>query len=285
MKPKMVFLIAMVVWVGVARAEVVVKTHDQPLVESFLENRDATVLRGGLVDADVKSNQPASGHWFIPYFRADLLQEGDSTYFAIRNETGAQQSVVVEFFDVRFSLDAIQTYVLGSREVRTVAVKHVPGLTMGGDGYARGFIRMSAPSLVTVDYFQLESRNAFATGETGWAITDLCTRWSSRFLRFGSEGGTTLSVMVNGPRGNRPSDPPTIIADVYSEAGVFIISFEVFTDEYAFELSVHDLIPSALDFGVVELAINAVHSPSGIIEVQHQALDQFSVGHRGICRD
>lgn len=285
MKRTISAVIAMICWVGVSSAEVVIKTHDRPLVESALENRDTFVLPGGLVDAESKSNRPASGQWFIPYYRADLLQEGDSTYFAIRNESNFATSVVVEFFDVDFDLDATQIYELESREVRTIAVKHVPRLTMGGDGYARGFIRMTAPSLVTVDYFQLETRNAFAAGETGWALTDLCTRWSARFLRFGTEGGTTLSVMVNGPRGNRPSDPATIIGDVYSEAGNFISSFEVFTDEYALEIEIHDLIPSGVDFGVVELLINAVYSPSGIVEVQHQALGQFSVGYRGICRD
>jgi hypothetical protein len=278
-------VIAIICWAGVSSAEVLVKTHDQPLVESFLENRDASNQVGGLADADGKSNRPAAGQWFIPYYRADLLQEGDSTYFSIRNESNFPQSVVVEFFDVGFDLDATQTYEIDSREVRAVAVKHVPHLTMGGDGYARGFIRMNAPSLVTVDYFQLETRNAFATGETGWALTDLCTRWSARFLRFGAEGGTTLAVMVNGPRGNRPSDPATIIGDLYSEAGDFITSFEVFTDEYALEIEIHDLIPPRVDFGVVELVINAVYTPSGIIEVQHQALGSFSIGHRGICRD
>ena len=185
-------VIAMICWAGVSGAAVVVRTHDQPLVETVLESRGTVAQEGGLTESEAKSNQPDSGQWFIPFYRADKLQDGDSTYFAIRNESAFPTTVVAEFFDVDFDLETTQTYELDSREVRTVAVRHVPNLTLGGDGYARGLIRIAAPSLVTVDYFQLETRNAFATGENGWTLTDLCTRWSARFVRFGTSGGTTL---------------------------------------------------------------------------------------------
>ncbi len=108
MNRKIFVVIAVLCWAGVSGTAVVVEIHDQPLVESFLEDRDATNQRGGLADADGKSNRPASGQWFIPYYRADLLQEGDSTYFAIRNESNFTTSVVAEFFDVKFDLDATQ---------------------------------------------------------------------------------------------------------------------------------------------------------------------------------
>jgi hypothetical protein len=153
------------------------------------------------------------------------------------------------------------------------------------DGYTRGFLRMTALSDVSVDYFQMDTENAFAVGGNGFILDDFCTRWSARFLRFAGDGGTVLTMMVNGPQGSQPADLATVIGNVYSEAGEFISSFEIRTDEYALKIPVHDLLPPDVDFGVVELIVNSLFVPSAIIEVQHQALGQFSVGHRAVCTD
>lgn len=45
------------------------------------------------------------------------------------------------------------------------------------------------------------------------------------------------------------------------------------------------VLDSRVDFGVVELIVNSVFLPSGIVEVQHQALGQFSVGYWAACMD
>jgi hypothetical protein len=268
-----------------AIATVIVESHDQPLVASTLEGRDRPLERGGLVAPVTKANGPANGLWFVPYFEVDRVVDGDSTYFAIRSESLLPSSVVAEFFDVNFELEVTETYDLEPRQVKSVALKHVPGLPVDGDGYARGLIRFSSLIPITMDVFQLETRNSFAVGGPGFVEADMCTRWHARFLRFDTAGGTTLSMMINGPRGVLLSDPATVVGDVYTEGGDFVGSFSIRTDEWALQLPVHDLVPSGLDFGVVEIVINSVFLPSGIVEVQHRALGRFSVGHAAMCMD
>lgn len=269
---------------AVTNAAVLVEHHDEPLIPKLMESGGQATVRGGLVETP-KTNQPATGLWFIPFYRADKLHDGDSTYFAIRNESGITATVLVEFFDVSFDLQASESYELDSREVKTVALRHVPGLPVDPDGYTRGFIRISAAVPVTVDYFQLETLLDFAVGGPGFVENDLCTRWNARFLKFGASGGTTLSMMINGPRGASASDPVTLAGDVYTEGGEYLGSFSIRTDEWALQFSLHDLLGQSATFGVVELLINATNLPSGMIEVQHRALGEFSVGHRAMCMD
>ena len=114
---------------------------------------------------------------------------------------------------------------------------------------------------------------------------EFCAQWHARFLRFGSAGGTRLVFLVNGPLGGDPGDPVTISGDVYAENGDFINSFTVRTDEWSFGISVHDYVLGGVEFGTVELAINASFSPAGAVEVRHQALGEFSVGYPAVCAD
>ena len=102
MKQTGIALVAVVLWVGVSSASMVVDLHDQPMVEAILERRGDPPVRGGLVDVQTKSNQPIVGLWFVPYYRADKLHDGDSTYFSIRSEGSPPSSVLVEFFDPLF---------------------------------------------------------------------------------------------------------------------------------------------------------------------------------------
>ncbi len=182
------------VWSAPATAAVLVDLHDQPLVESVLESSRQPRPIGGLVGKVTKSNQPAAGQWFITHYAADKLNDGDSTFFSIRNEGLVASTVAVEFFDVDFELQTTETYDLEPRELEAVAVRNVPNLTIAGDGYARGFLRMTSLVPITVDTFQLETRNAFASGSVGFVTEDFCTRWNARFLRFGTSGGTTSSI-------------------------------------------------------------------------------------------
>jgi len=278
-------VVSTLVGAAAAQAEVVIDLHDRPLVATVLGSRVGPPPTGGLVATEAKSNTPAAGQWFVPHYAADKLHDGDSTFFSIRNEGLVAASVAVEFFDVDFQLQTTQTYDLEPREVKSVAVRNVPNLTIGAGGYARGFLRMTSLAPILVDVFQLETRNAFAAGGVAFVTEDFCTRWNARFLRFGTSGGTTLSMMVNGPQGTRPFDPVTVAGDVYSESGDFVGSFSIRTDEWSFEVAIHDLVPTGVDFGVVELVVNSVFLPSGIVEVQHQALGQFSVGYWAACMD
>jgi hypothetical protein len=281
----MIVVVGMVICVVTGHAEVVVDLHEEPLVNAYLADSRRPRPSGGLVDSLAKSNLPVAGLWFIPRYQADKLTPGDSTYFSIRNEGLVATTVQAEFFDVEYGLETTETYELDRHEVHPVAVKFVPNLTIGHDGYARGFVRITSVVPIAVDFFQLETRNAFAVGGVGYVTDDFCTRWNARFLRFDAEGGTTLSMMINGPQGPRPGDPATVIGDVYSEAGTFLGSLTIRTDEWSIEVPVHDLVSPGTEFGVVELAINSIFVPAGIVEVRHEALGQYSVGHWAYCTD
>jgi hypothetical protein len=264
---------------------VVLEWHDQPLVDAVVETIDDARPTGGLLQLPSKANRPAEGLWFIPHFKADKLNPGDTTYFSVRNESLLPSEVTVEYFDVRSALQTTQRFELESRRLKNVALRLVPNLPIAGDGYTRGFARISTFVPVTVDSYQLETRNAFAVGGLGFTTDDFCTRWNARFLKFESAGGTILTVMVNGPQGNRPNDLVTLAGDVYTEAGEFVGSFSIRTDEWSMEIPIHDLIPQGVDFGVVELVVNSVYLPAGIIEIRHQALGRYSVGHWAVCTD
>jgi hypothetical protein len=285
MNRSVLIAVGLLIVTGAGHAEVIVDLHKQPLVGAFLDEREQDPPTGGLVEPAEKANRPAAGFWIIPHYEADMLAPGDSTYFSVRNEGPLPATVYAEFFDVEYQLETTQTYELDSREVQPVAVKFVPDLTIGDDGYARGFIRVFSVAPVAVDFFQLETRNAFAVGGVGYVTDDFCTRWNARFLRFDVAGGTTLSIMVNGPQGSSSSDPATVLGDVYSESGTFLGSFSIRTDEWSLQTPINDLIPPGVEFGVVELAINSLFTPAGIVDVRHEALGAYSVGLPAVCMD
>lgn len=274
------------VWVGGSSAEVLVELHDAPLVGAAVEQGRATAVPvGGLVSASPKSTVPSADLWFIPLFEADMVVPGDSTFFSVRNEDSADNTVGLEFYDVRFQPQTNENVMLAPHEIRSVALRNVAGLAVDPDGYARGLVRIVPASPISVDSFQLETRNAFAVGGLAPVIGEFCSEWHTRFLRFGSAGGTRLVFLVNGPLGGDPGDPVTISGDVYAENGAFINSFTVRTDEWTFGLSVHDYVLGGVEFGTVELVIHSSFAPAGLVEARHQALGEFSVGYPAVCAD
>ena len=286
MKRAWIVPVLVLVWVGGSSAEVVVQIHDEPLVSASARTQMASPPpMGGLVGPSVKSNAPDSGYWFIPLFEADMMAPGDSTFFSVRNEDALANTVALEYFDVHFTFQFDDTIELAPHELRSVALRNVAGLAVDPDGYARGVVRVVPDGPIFVDSFQLETRNSFAVGGVGSVIDEFCSQWHARFLRFAAAGGTELVFMVNGPLGGEPGDPVTISGDIYAENGDFINSFTVRTDEWTFAISVHDFVLGGLEFGSVELVIHSHFSPSGLVEVRHQALGEFSVGHQAVCAD
>ena len=286
MKKAWIVPVLVLVWVGGSSAEVVVQIHDEPLVSAAVRTQMASPPQvGGLAAASAKSNVPDDGYWFVPFFEADMVVPGDSTFFSVRNDDALANTVALEYFDVHFNFQFDDTIELAPHEIRSVALRNVAGLAVDPDGYARGMVRIGPQAPIFVDSFQLETRNAFAVGGVGTLIDDFCSQWHARFLRFAAAGGTQLVFLVNGPLGGDPGDPVTISGDIYAENGDFINSFTVRTDEWTFAISVHDFVLGGLEFGTVELVITSQFSPSGFVEVRHQALGEFSVGHPGVCAD
>ena len=144
---------------------------------------------------------------------------------------------------------------------------------------------VSPTGQVYVDSFHLDTRNSFAAGGEAFLTDEFCIRWNARFLRFSTEGGTRLVFYVNGPWGPDPSDPASVLGNVYAENGEFINSFEIRTDEYSFEIPVHDYVLGGVEFGTVELTINGEFPIGGLVEVRHSALGEYSLGHLATCAD
>lgn len=286
MKRAWIIPLVVLVCAGGSSAEVLVELHDEPLVAAAVEQlKGTTAPVGGLVAAPAKSTVPDAGFWFLPLFEADMVAPGDSTFFSVRNEDSASNTVVLEYFDVRFNPQVNDSIELAPHEIRSVALRNVAGLAVDPDGYARGMVRISAQHPVSVDTFQLETRNAFAVGGLGFVDGDFCSQWHTRFLRFGASGGTQLVMTVNGALGGDPGDPATVTGDVYAENGDFINSFTVRTDDWFFTLPVHDFVLGGVEFGTVELVISSTFMPVGAVDVRHQALGEFSVGYPAVCAD
>jgi hypothetical protein len=285
MKRVWLLMIVGLAFAGGANAEVRVEIHSEPLVQSFLDERDVEPPVGGLVGETTKGYAPADAFWFIPLFKADMAAPGDTTYFSVQNHDSSTIDAVVQYYDVRFALQATETIEIAPHELAAIALRDVPGLPVDADGYARGMVRISPTGPVYVDSFQLETRESFAVGGEGFVTDDFCEMWYARFLRFAAAGGTQLVFLVNGPQGGDPGDPVTVSGDVYAENGDFINSFTVRTDEWSFEIPVHDYVLGGVDFGTVELAINASFSPAGLVQVNHKALGEYSVGHLATCAD
>jgi hypothetical protein len=285
MKRMWVVLVPLIVWTVGASAEVRLEIHHEPLVQSFLDGRTVEPPVGGLVDPATKSNRPNEGQWVIPYFEADKIEPGDTTYFSVRNESGLPTVVQVQYSDVYFNIQRTDTLELAPRQMVPIALNSVPNLTLDADGYARGFIHVFPLRAVAVDVFHLDTRGNFATGGLGYVDDEWCTRWSARFLRFTAAGGTSLIMLINGPQGSGSGDPVSILGDVFTENGDFVNSFTIRTDQYAIELPMEAFGTGGVDFGYIELAINSRFLPAGLVELRHDALGRFSVGLPAVCTD
>lgn len=277
---------------GLAGDEVLIETSGQPWPRAALDATSRHPLdpsSTGLVPR--KLDQPVAGVWFVPHYRVDTTGFSDTTLFAIRNEddvgTGAA-AVAVEYFDEEFAPGPTQMFAIPPKAVATVNVRDVAGLPTDGVGIARGVIRItpSASHPISVDAFQLDVSQDFATGSLGFAFPgDFCTDWQLRFLDFGTGEGSVATFLVNLPLGSAPTDPPTVTGDVYNEAGGFLNSFTIRTDHVSFEVDVADLVQGGERFGSIELTLNTLLTPRGVVTVRHRAGGRFSVGEKAVCRD
>lgn len=288
------FVLLLVASPAFVHAEVVVQNFDEPRVDIYRKQLEAERSLARQDSPVHKSNEPSDGTWFIPLFKVDAKATGfgSSTFFSLRNEGEVVTNVLVEYFDRKFTppRQHAQRYALIPKQVAAVNVRDaLADLDVGADGFARGLIRIipRAEEPISVDVFQVDAENDFASGSPAFvAPDDFCTFWQVRFLKFtGASGGSVLTVLVNGPRGPAANNPPTLVADVYNQQGAFIRSAEIRTDQWAFEVDLLALAGGGASFGSVELILNAASLPGGVVSVTHGALGKFSVGLEGVCRD
>lgn len=239
-----------------------------------------------------KGNKPDEGTWFIPLFKVDTRGSNlaTSTFFSIRNEGDTAINVVAEYFDTSFSVPRqnLTRHRLIPDQIAAVNVRDVPDLAVDRDGFARGLIRITPPpgEPVSVDTFQLDAANNFATGQFAFTLSDFCDFWQVRFLDFGGASGSVMTVFVNGPRGSGAGNPATIVGTVFNQQGQPLNNFNVRTSQWAMEIPLLGLVEDDdARFGSIELVLNATGNPGGVVSVVHSAFGRFSVGAEGVCKD
>lgn len=231
---------------------------------------------------------PSVDSWVVPFVVDTGNPVGTTTLLSVRNEAefGGAFDVEVEFFDATFTPFHSVIVNLDEDGIQSFNLRDQPGLP---GGLARGFARATpAPGgLISADYFEVTPDEGFATG--GLAIDfaeERCEFWQVRVLVGGPfTGGTTLTFLVDGPRGTNPTtDPPTITGTAYNEAGTAVNTFQIFTNDWVFELDAADLILPANLFGSLELVIDSVLG-GGYVITGIGAEGVYSVGYNGVCKD
>lgn len=268
-----------------ATAEVIVTIHHEPF---DLAARSRAPLESGAAEPSTRSVTSALGtpsglDHFVIWYEVDTTKLADSTLWAVRNEGPGDAMIEVEYFDVQFVEDATEMFTIAENGVQSRNIRDVVGLAPDPDGFARGFVRIKTDNPISMDTFQIDFANDFATGGVAFDASELCTNWTARFLRFGAGAGTVLNVLANGPLGMNGN--PTLRGNVYDESGAFINSFTVRTDDWAFEIAVHDFVLGGVNFGSLELALDTAAGDDGLVAVNHPALGKFSIGNQGICID
>jgi hypothetical protein len=224
----------------------------------------------------------------LPFFEVDRTSPaGTTTLFAARNLTADTVSADVEYFTVNGTSQATDTFTLAPFDTRTVNLRDLAGLAADGDGFARGFVEISAPGnpdmtpVLAGDFFQVDVDDNFATGEQLVRRTELCDHASVRFLDFPLPGsGTRLTVWLTNPRGGGAGDPPSFTVRVRDEDGIQVggvISMK--TDDHA--LVVPTTLFAPIDFGSLEF--DFTNSGGGFVYAESSAEDRFSVGVASQC--
>lgn len=279
-------------------AEVLVEVSPHPLTEGSHVGETAEISdRAGTPAARPKRNTP-SQRWYIPRFRVDRRSSGDTTLLAIRapsvffpcDNVHCTHNVGVTFYDVHHTRLHLEQLNIGSHRVVTFNLRDVPNLTVDPDGFARGMITVGALAPISVDYFQVDTSQNFATGGEAFSSQEFCESWAARFLSFGPGQTSVLSFFVREPKGASPSNAPTVEGEIYDEAGTFVNSFVIRTDEWSFDVEVEEIVLRGTSFGTVELTIfddyeRAPLDSGGMVTVTHSADDRFSIGMRAICTD
>ena len=140
---------------------------------------------------------------------------------------------------------------------------------------------------VSADTFQIDSDQDFATGG---ALVDadnleFCTDAKVRFLVGGAfSGGTQLFFVLDFPLGaDSMMDPASVFGTAYREDGTVINNFEIFTDQFTFEIDAGDLVTDE-NFGSLDITYGN-DGAGGFVTVEHKADNRYSVSLKQTCLD
>lgn len=237
----------------------------------------------------------ASAHLLVPFFFVDTTQaEGADTFFSVRNETSVAVKITVSYFasDRPTNPFFVETLTLPAKRLRQFRVSLAENLAPDGDGFARGYVIIDAASedaVIQGDYYQITPNQGFASGfrlvnvDTTSQANDLCSVVSVRFLSGGAFDSTALTFWIDSPE-QPDGETPVATYAVYNEAGVLRFAADIYASEVAFRRTSAELtsiIPTG--FGVLE--IQFADGISGHVTATLSALNLYSVGVEGVCRD
>lgn len=245
-------------------------------------------VRDGLLVTKIDED---AGQFIVPRFRVLASSSlGTTTLFAVRNSRTTSASVSVIYFSDTGAVLQSEMYNLSSREILTRNVRDVSGLVTGSDGFKTGFIIItgSTGSRLSVDVFQVDPGNNFATGSRGVDATGLylCDLWDVRYLAGGIfSGGTTLNLLVNSPQGTGAGADPSVVFRVSSETGSTFGLVGLYTSRLSTTASVFDILaaanPGVPPFGALEVDFST--AMGGSVEAVYDADGRFSIGLKGTC--
>jgi len=232
-----------------------------------------------------------AGQFIVPRFRVDTTSSlGTTTLFAVRNTRTVSTMVSVVYFSNTGSVLHSETFNLSSRQILTRNVRDVGGLVTDADGYKTGFIIItgSTGALLSVDLFQVDPGNNFATGSRAVDVTGLylCDLWDVRYLAGGIfSGGTTLNLVINSPQGTGAGADPSVVFRVTSEGGTTYGLVGLYTPRLSTTTSVFDILaaanPGVPPFGALEVDFG--NALGGVVEAVYDADGRFSIGLKGSC--
>jgi uncharacterized repeat protein (TIGR01451 family) len=187
------------------------------------EVRDNTTVQG-------TANPGFEPSFLVPYFEVGPTA-GETTLFAVRNETEVDVKVRYEYFSTDGKLRHSETLPLAAHALRTVDLQSVNEL----QGLTQGYVRISTIEsplhegrILSGDFMRLDPAHGLALSsalvDTGpqRSPQQLCRRWNVRFLQGDPQGSTTSFVFYirhDSVHHDSTGSPGTATGQVYGEAG------------------------------------------------------------------
>jgi len=217
----------------------------------------------------------------VPWFEVAPAPSGTTTLFAVTNVGEHGSTVDIGYYDVYGEEMWTETVRLDSNDTFTRNIRDVIGhLTPESDGVARGYVQLQGGLWMTVDYFQIDPGNAYATGDRALATDSevKCHNLQVRFLDGGAfSGGTELVFFFDGDTTFERSSRIWF----YTEYGTLRIdrsSTGNFKKVEKFTMSDFD---TWWHFGMMRIRF----PHGGAVVARMSASGQYSLGLKAVCLD
>ena len=221
----------------------------------------------------------------VPGFEVEVGDpEGPTTFFAVRNTTDDDVEIDVAYYGEEITGEPLRTdlFMLGPQQTLTRNVRaNLTDLNVG-NGFATGLIVLTKTggdaSGLEGDYFRVDSRNDFATGDRLVPSEAFCTRQEIRFIDFGS--GSVLQILLEEPQGS--AVPSFSYAAYTEEGGTMVAEGDIFTSEHLTVIDSRDLVPGE-SFGSLVFDFSA--AGGGFVTAEYSAFGRYSVELNGACTE